>query len=279
MRYFAASDLHGFADEAKEALGKAGYDPSDPGHFLVACGDVFDRGPDPRGIMSFLRSLPPDRLALVRGNHEDLMLELASKPLPEGHDVSNGTADTVTALAGMPPWREIAQAGDYELAFESESAEAHALCEADRAAWAEAVSSPAVQDMLGWLRSPAWRDFLETRTHVCVHAGIPLGGDWREASAKRWAEARWDNPAHALLFGGYDAAFAEGKKVVAGHWRTSDVFRLLRGIRSPKPPFPEPIGTPYGESESCPAYDDGQLVCIDACTALTGRVNVYSWEE
>lgn len=279
MKYFAVSDVHGFLKPLLKALSEAGYSKSDPGHFLVVCGDVFDRGPDPWGIMSFLRGLPPDRMALVRGNHEDLMLELASKPLPEGHDASNGTADTVTALAGMPPWQEVAQAGDCELAFESESAEARALCEADMEAWAEALSSPKAREMLGWLRSPAWRDFLETRTHVCVHAGIPLGGDWREAPAGRWAKARWDNPAHALLLGGYGAAFAEGKKVVAGHWHTSGVFRLLRGIRNPKPPFPEPIETPFGPSESCPVYDDGQLVCIDACTALTGRVNVYSWEE
>ena len=269
MRYFAVSDVHGFLRETLEALRKAGYDPSDPGHFLVVCGDVFDRGPDPAGVMSYLRSLPQERLALVRGNHEDLMLEASAKELPEWHDLHNWTAGTVMSLAGKGGWGW-SYAGSPFL-----SPETRGRCARE---WAEALSSPAVQDMLEWLRSPAWKDFFETRAKVCVHAGVPAGDGWRSASREEWESARWRSPAEAMLGGEYGRVLAEGKGIVAGHVHTSAVFRAL-DPEGRLPGQPILISTPHGKAMSCPVYDDGRLACIDGCTAITGRANAYSWEE
>ena len=38
---------------------------------------------------------------MIRGNHEQLLLELLYKSYPDGHDFSNHTVDTVCQLAGV----------------------------------------------------------------------------------------------------------------------------------------------------------------------------------
>lgn len=264
MRYFAVGDVHGFLRPLLKALSGAGYSKSDPGHFLVVCGDVFDRGPDPYGVMSFLKSVPKDRIALVRGNHEDLMLELAERGYPKGHDWTNGTVGTLMSLSnprtkGWAAWRERMLWRALMGMSVDPAKEAAGLT-------ARLLGRPRAKEALDWLRSPEWRDFFETGTRVCVHASIPDRPDWREPGPD-WAEARWPCPADEFSAGRYGRVFAEGKGIVCGHWHTKDIYRRLRpGEWDPS-------------WEDCPTYDAGGLACIDACTALTGRVNVLSWDE
>lgn len=261
MRYFAVSDVHGFLRPLLKALSEAGYDKSDPRHFLVVCGDVFDRGPDPYGVMSFLKSVPKGRIALVRGNHEDLMLELAGRGYPEWHDVANGTADTLASLCNPrgKTWEE-------RMSEASAREAGRPAREVGERLMRRLLRSPRAMEAIGWLRSPEWRDFLETKTRVCVHASIPLRPDWREPGPD-WAEARWPCPADEYLSGAYDPVLSEGKGIVCGHWHTYGVYRRL------KPREWDPSW------ESCPIYESGGLACIDACAAVTGRVNVLVWDE
>lgn len=264
MRYFAVSDVHGFLKPLSKALSEAGYDKSDPGHFLVVCGDVFDRGPDPYGVMSFLKSVPKDRIALVRGNHEDLMLALAERGRPEWQDGPNGTMGTLMSLSnprteGWAAWRE-------RMIWKSPKDPTADMDEEAARLTARLLGRPRAKEALAWLRSPEWRDFFETGTRVCVHASIPDRPDWREPGPD-WVEARWPCPAEEFLAGRYGRVFAEGKGIVCGHWQTEDIFRRLR---------PREWFLPR---EDCPIYDHGGLACIDACTALTGRVNVLTWDE
>ena len=65
------SDIHGFYNEMQKALDEAGFDPKNENHWLITCGDNFDRGPYPVEVMRYLRTLP--RKILVRGNHEELL--------------------------------------------------------------------------------------------------------------------------------------------------------------------------------------------------------------
>ena len=48
-KYFVVSDVHGFYDEMKKALDNAGFDIANPDHIFVSCGDLLDRGRQPRG--------------------------------------------------------------------------------------------------------------------------------------------------------------------------------------------------------------------------------------
>ncbi len=90
-KYFVVSDIHSFYDELVEALSVAGYDKDNPEHTLIVDGDIFDRGPKSVEVYEFLRSLPRERRILIKGNHEQLFIELANKEMPEPHDYSNKT--------------------------------------------------------------------------------------------------------------------------------------------------------------------------------------------
>ena len=45
-KFFCISDIHSFYEPMIEALNNAGFNPENPEHILVVCGDVFDRGPN-----------------------------------------------------------------------------------------------------------------------------------------------------------------------------------------------------------------------------------------
>ena len=63
-KLFCVSDIHGFYDEFKSALDTAGFDTDNPEHWLISCGDHFDRGSQPKEVLRFLNSL--ERKVLIR---------------------------------------------------------------------------------------------------------------------------------------------------------------------------------------------------------------------
>ena len=97
-KFFVISDIHSYYDEMKKALDEAGFDPWDSNHWLIVCGDIWDRGPEPVEVMRYLQGLP--RKVLVKGNHESLLQDLCERGYPGAHDYSNGTYDTVCELGG-----------------------------------------------------------------------------------------------------------------------------------------------------------------------------------
>ena len=115
MKYFCVSDVHGFYDELISALNAQGFDRNNPNHALVVCGDVFDRGSQPREMFNFLSSLDPDRFVFIRGNHEDLLFdcvaELQTRGQCDNHHFSNGTVRTLTDLADIGPYDFIMPSG------------------------------------------------------------------------------------------------------------------------------------------------------------------------
>ena len=96
MKFFVISDVHGFYDEMIEALNEAGFDKDNENHWLVSCGDEWDRGSNPIGVMKFFCSL--ERKTIIRGNHTTLFEDLVYRCYPEYHDYSNGTLDTVKII-------------------------------------------------------------------------------------------------------------------------------------------------------------------------------------
>lgn len=186
-KFYVVSDIHGFYDEFKEALDKAGFDSTNPNHYLISCGDHFDRGPKNREVMDYLMSL--DRCILIRGNHEDLLEDMVKRGFPMWNDYSNGTVATVNEFnngANITP-------AFFDNAYH--------------------VIHPFFDSML---------NYFETKNYVFVHGWFPKvkEGNWREcAHASNWRKARWYNGMkEAIVYKNLDPF---SKTVVCGHWHTS----------------------------------------------------------
>ena len=75
MKYFVSADIHGFFDEWMSALKKNDFDIDNQQHKIVVCGDLFDRGRQPKQIIDFVLA-HKNKIILIKGNHEYLMEEM-----------------------------------------------------------------------------------------------------------------------------------------------------------------------------------------------------------
>ena len=187
-------------------------------------------------------------MILVRGNHEDLYEEMITidKGLPYRHHRSNGTYNTALQLTGFDPGLAIIRNFDF--------AEA-------------AQNTPYFQQII-----PAMVDWYETEHYIFVHGWIPCiqerdgsfshRSDWREATPEEWRWARWCN--------GMDAAQActEEKTILCGHWHCSYGHARY-----------ENKGSEFGpDADFSPYYGRG-VIALDACTALSRKINILTLED
>ena len=78
MRTLAIGDIHGCSVALHALLDAVAPQPDD---VLISLGDVIDRGPDSRGVLDFLIDLyAGGRLVVLRGNHEQMMLDARGLP-------------------------------------------------------------------------------------------------------------------------------------------------------------------------------------------------------
>lgn len=243
-KFFVTSDIHSYYDELIIALNEAGFDESNENHYLVVCGDCFDRGPDSEKVLKYLKNLP--RKVLVRGNHEQLLLDCCERGYPMQHDKSNGTLKTIFHLG-------------YGLEFDE-------MCERTFAR-----VSPFIRSMV---------NYFETKNYIFVHSWIPVinkdglpayytrgrkfefNPDWRKASRSEWEAAMWGNP-----FDMAERGFMPDKTIVFGHWHCSEGWAKAEGRSE------------FGEDAKFdPYYGDG-FIGIDACTAHSGKCNVIVIED
>lgn len=261
MRYYAVADVHGFYSELQAALTENGFYEDKEPHKLVVCGDLFDRGEESNEVQSFILDLmEKDGVILIRGNHEDLFLDLVdnadrwmTQSVVRTHHWSNGTVDAALQLTG----KDLMSAVLYPEGFA-----------------ARAKNTPYYKKII-----PAMTDYHETKNHVFVHGWIPCSvigsgrgpGDtfiydknWREAGEERWSEARWLNGMAAASRGVREP----GKTIVCGHWHCSYGHAILEGS-SPE----------FGvEADFTPYFADG-IIALDACTAYSGRMNCVVIED
>lgn len=246
-KLFVVSDVHGYYDEMKKALDDAGFDPCNSEHWLISCGDNWDRGGQPVEVMNYLQGLP--RKVLVKGNHESLLQDLCERGYPGSHDFSNKTFDTVCEFGGAGEGR-----GFEECCIITE------------------------QRTKNFIYSMV--PYFETKNYIFVHSFVPLKNldglpmyytrnrkfaidpDWRYAHASAWEEARWGNPYELA-----EKGFLPDKTLVFGHFHTSWPRHKYEG----KPEFGE-------GADFSPYYGDG-YIAIDGCTAHTGKVNVLVLED
>ena len=246
-KFYVISDVHSYYDEMRKALDEAGFDPNDKNSWLISCGDVWDRGPQPVEVMQYLQGL--SRKILVRGNHCDLLEDLYKRGYPCSHDFSNGAYDTVCKFGGAGLGRS----------FEE-------CC---------IITEQRTKDFI-YSMVP----YFETQNYIFVHSFIPLknsdgkpmyytrnrqfefDSDWRHAHTNEWETARWGNPYELAKKG-----FLPDKTLVFGHFHTSWPRHKYEG---------EPE---MGKSADFSIYYGDGYIGIDGCTAYSGKVNVLVLED
>ena len=196
MKYFVCTDIHGYYDEWQEALKKNGFDINNPQHKIIVCGDLFDRGNQPKKIIDFILSYK-DKFILIRGNHEDLMQEMIDRNFNLRYDLSNGTAYTIVDLY---PEYMISKFNLKEIANETGLQKVLDMCV----------------------------DYFETKKFVFVHGWIPtknnsFDANWRYVSKEKWEKARWQNPVDMYK----NKVFIPNKTIVCGHWHCSAFWHEL----------------------------------------------------
>lgn len=200
LKIFAVSDIHGYAGLLKEALENAGYDPSDGDHLLVCCGDIFDRGPENAEVLRFFERT--ERKVMIKGNHEERLLEILMTGRLKEHDISNGTADTIREFFGKYAVMDINEPVD----FSGKTGTVDRIC-----------------DLIGEMR-----DYYETKHYIFLHGWLPnengkILSNWRGADEKYWSVGRWTRWIKGCVMPGNN----ESKTIVCGHYRTpgTDIFK------------------------------------------------------
>ena len=240
-KFFVTSDIHSFYTPLKKALDEAEFDTNNEDHWLIVCGDCFDRGEDSEKVLNFLMSL--ERKILVKGNHDNLLEKCCMRGFPYSNDASNGTVKTIKDLGGAVYRRSFAEC----------------CC-------------------ITWDGLARYRELLvnyfETQNYIFVHSWIPIisqnGGyykydeNWRDASDSNWEEAMWENPFEIAAQG----LNQTGKTIIFGHWHCSTGHKILGHCKSE---FDE-------DAIWEPCYAEG-IIGIDRCTAHTGECNVVVLED
>lgn len=82
---YVMSDLHGRLDMFKEMLKKIHFTQED---MLYVIGDVVDRGSEPLALLEIIKNT--ENILMLRGNHEEMMLEYYTKGLEERWFLNGG---------------------------------------------------------------------------------------------------------------------------------------------------------------------------------------------
>ncbi len=240
MKYFVSGDIHGFYDEWQNALKDKGFDINNPNHKIILCGDLFDRGHQPKEIIDFVLK-HKDKVILIRGNHEDLMEQMIERNSSDYGDLCNGTAQTIVDL--YPEW-QISEFDLKKIAKETRLQEVLDMC----------------------------IDYYETKHYIFVHGWIPIvencclyDSEWRTARKARWEKARWSNPVEMFRYEIYEP----NKTIVCGHWHCSALWHEQNPDKYEE----------FGDKAKFEPFITKNMIAIDACTAYSKKINVLIIEE
>jgi serine/threonine protein phosphatase 1 len=97
MRLLAIGDIHGCLRAFETLLDSVAPDPKD---WIITLGDYVDRGPDSRGVLQRLLQLSRgSRLVAIRGNHEEMMLDVRENATLFPAWLQYGGRDTLDSYA------------------------------------------------------------------------------------------------------------------------------------------------------------------------------------
>lgn len=263
MKIFAASDIHSFFSVFKKELDRKGFEDNNPEHLLIICGDLFDRGPETVELINYINSLT--NVVLVRGNHEDLLIEMLNRGHGERHDISNGTARTVSDLVDL-------------VGYEPDSI--YEICKE-----VEKIVEPFLSKFI---------NYFETKNYIFVHGWIPCekftkldkpwyqqgrkfeyDPDWRNCNDVEWEAARWINGINA---GYINNVIEPNKTIICGHWHCSygHYFKSLKKALKNDTPIEH---EEFDDTAIWEPFIAEGIMAIDRCTAHTGEVNVVVLED
>ena len=243
-KLFVISDIHSYYNEMIAALNNAGFDPTNENHWLISCGDYFDRGPGSAKVWRYLKDLP--RKVLIKGNHEQLLVECCERGYDLSHDRHNGTVRTI-----------------WDMGYGTEFA--------DCCAYTLTKITPFLNSMV---------NYFETKHYIFVHSWIPLiskdelpayytrdrkfefNPNWRNASQEEWDSAMWGNP-----FDLAEQGLLPDKTIVFGHWHCSTGWAKSEGRSE------------FGDDAKFDPYYGDRFISIDACTVYSGKCNVIVLED
>ena len=195
MKLFVVSDIHGHAGLLKEALDEAGYDPGNQNHLLVCCGDLFDRGAENMEVLRFFEQM--DRKIMVRGNHEDRLLDVFATGMLGNFGKGTGTVQTICEILQKNSLPDLDNPIDFSDKIDT------------------------VNRFVALIGEMC--DYYETEHYVFVHGWLPneegkVLSDWRSASIEQWSKSRRARWIDVCRMSGHK----EKKTIVCGHYPTPD---------------------------------------------------------
>ncbi len=261
MKYYVVTDIHGFYKEMEISLREKGFFDDKEERKLIICGDLLDRGEEPIEVQDFVMDLlKKDQVILIRGNHEDLLVNLIeeapkwfNQDISETYHYSNGTVESALRLVNESLPNAILHPEDFAKRVKE---------------------TPFYKTIL-----PSMKNYFETKNYIFVHGWIPctvIGEgisnmdtflyekDWREANTTRWERVRWLNGMAAASRG----VIEPNKTIVCGHWHCSYAHAKLEGK-----------GEEFGATADFSPYYGKGIIALDTCTAYSGKVNCIILED
>ena len=259
MKYFAISDTHAHHKEMIDSLNKAGFDQSNPDHFLIVVGDITDRGQQAYEHILYLKDLVDKNKAVVlKGNHDNFIIGFLKNTYQGFNWMNNGLNTTLD-----------------DLLHETKSFETYCIFtnkEMNTTTFGEwqRISIKQIKKELPWLKG--WFEnlpnYYETKNYVFTHGIVGIGNkyDWHNSD---WNDCHWARPEDYITF-----VNPTGKQLVVGHLNAS----LMKYLRKYKTTDGYDIYS-Y-EPENKIYYDqDIDTYFLDTCTILTKNVNVLVFED
>ncbi len=259
---FFISDLHGYFDITIKSLQDAKWDETNPNHFLIVLGDIFDRAEQNVQIFEWLYRLTKENKAIVTsGNHHKFLIDFLEDYVDDFNYIHNGLNKTINSFLGtnddLKEWifNDKGQSSIDEIWYDWQK---HARNKINHK----------YPELLSWLKSLP--RYIETTNYIGVHASIDTKvNDWKSPHCYRYNLVDWD----ALDFD--DGSFFgssivnTNKTVVVGHFGT---YHLREMYNLPYDRHPN-------SQYNILIRNDKRVIAIDATTILSKQVNVLKIEE
>ena len=241
MKYFIFADPHGHYTELKEALLAAGYDETNDSHMLIGLGDYFDRGLENGRMATFLLDqYQKGKARLILGNHDSMLLDFL-RGLDNGifNSIYNGFGNTLEDLAKIETWQLIYYNPEFVIFQIKEN-------------------YPRLLELLHNMEHK-----IEIGNFVLTHAGY--SNKLKDSYfTDMWEVNNWARTDLFVKSFATSDDFRFGKTYIFGHWHAFDLrqkFQNGDGTITPEP------------------FMQTHYIGLDACTAVTKKVNIYIIDE
>lgn len=259
------ADTHSFYSITLNTLNINGFNVNNNEHYLIICGDLFDRGNESKELFNFVKSLG-DRFIYIKGNHEDLLFEciqqIISGEFIDDHHFSNGTVKTISNLCDIP-FSEFAtpriSGCIKQLVYDRIKPILNFISEKS----INYYETSKYVFVHGWIPCYSWSDYFST-----VYE--PYKGDWHNADDFVWRTARWTNGIKA-----WHDKIKLDKTIVCGHYHTS--YGHSRYDEHKLKEWPQKNRKNWEDSFK-PFIKEG-IIALDSCVAYSGFCNCLVLNE